>query len=172
MLHLAQVQKHGSGGEHRLKLLAQQKSDQAWASLPAAEYIPLTKIEFGDGALVLVELSSAHQINLIYDAAPWVVEVIQNYLSSGLTPELLQQEVDRAEQWRQALTLQSQELGRRALEMEARRDQIQDLEENLKREKKQLEEMSESLDEQKKQLDLERKQIDRMAAELKSKIGQ
>jgi dsDNA-specific endonuclease/ATPase MutS2 len=50
--------------------------------------------------------------------------------------------MQRAEQWRQSLTLKSQELGRRALEMEARRDQIQELEENLKQEKEKLESMA------------------------------
>jgi hypothetical protein len=46
---------------------------------------------------------------------------------------LLQQEVERAEEWRQSLTLQNQDLARRTLELEARREQIQALEESLKR---------------------------------------
>lgn len=60
---------------------------------------------------------------------------MQIYLSSGMTPELLQQEVERAEQWRQSLTIQNQDLARRSLELEARREQIQALEESLKRER-------------------------------------
>jgi len=47
----------------------------------------------------------------------------------------LQQEVERAEQWRQSLTIQNQDLARRSLELEARREQIQALEESLKRER-------------------------------------
>jgi hypothetical protein len=52
-----------------------------------------------------------------------------------MTPELLQQEVERAEHWRQSLTLQNQDLARRSLELEARREQIQSLEESMKKEK-------------------------------------
>jgi uncharacterized protein (DUF3084 family) len=51
----------------------------------------------------------------------------------------LQQESERVEQWRQSLTLQSQEIARRTLELEARREQLQELEEELRREKKKLE---------------------------------
>jgi uncharacterized protein (DUF3084 family) len=47
--------------------------------------------------------------------------------------------VERAEQWRQSLTLESQEVDRRALEAAARRDEIQELEKSLKLEQAELE---------------------------------
>jgi hypothetical protein len=50
-----------------------------------------------------------------------------------MTPAQLRQEAERAESWRQSLTLQNQDLARRSLELEARREQIQALEESLKR---------------------------------------
>lgn len=123
-----------------IKLLAQQKAEYAWAVLDEDDNQlwldpdPSTD-QFQEGALILVDLSPTKQVQEIHDAAHWVLEMVEQFLTFGITPALLQEEVQRAEQWRQSLTLQSQELGRRALEVEARRDQIQELEENLKQEK-------------------------------------
>jgi hypothetical protein len=146
MLHLAQVQKKGFLGKAELRLLARQKSETTWAL--AAESDVVLSVEannFGEGTLVLVELSEDRQVTDLRDATAWVLDLVQKYLIAGLTPALLQQEAERAEQWRQSLTLQSQELGRRTLEVEARREQIQELEENLKREKKELEALAQQL---------------------------
>jgi predicted RNase H-like nuclease (RuvC/YqgF family) len=73
------------------------------------------------------------------------LDLVEQYLSAGVTPTFLQEEAERTEQWRQDLTLQSQDLTRRHLEMEARREQIQTLEEDLKREKQQLEALAAQL---------------------------
>lgn len=126
-----------------LKLLAQQKGDYAWVSLDEGDNcIWAEAIDYGEGSLVLVEVSSAREVQQIQDATQWVLDMVEQYLTLGITPAILQEEMQRAEQWRQSLTLKSQELGRRALEMEARRDQIQELEENLKQEKEKLESMA------------------------------
>lgn len=140
MLHLAQVKQKASEGKVLIQLLAQQKAEYAWSVLEEEDsQLCLDPDQhtarYGEGALVLVELSPSRQIQEVYDATPWVLEIVEQFLSFGVTPAILQEEVQRAEQWRQSLTLQSQELGRRALEVEARRDQIQELEENLKQEK-------------------------------------
>lgn len=122
-----------------LRLLAQQKAEHAWTVLPDEDCdLWIDSEEYNEGALILVELSPTRQVQNLYDATQWVLQMIEQYLVAGVTPASLQEEVQRAEQWRQSLTLQSQELGRRALEMEARRDQIQELEENLKQEKQAL----------------------------------
>lgn len=140
MLHLAQVKKKDLEGKVELQLLAQQKAEHAWVTLTDEENILwVDEIDYHEGAIVLVELSPKRQVEQIQNAANWIVEIIEQYLSVGITPVILQEEVQRAEQWRQSLTLQSQELGRRTLEMEARREQIQELEENLKLEKQELE---------------------------------
>ncbi len=129
-----------------LQLLAQQKAEYAWLMLSEENDVIWTNAaDCTEGALVLVEISSTKQVQEVQDMAHWVLDIVKKYLSTGITPEFLQEEVQRAEQWRQSLTLQSQELGRRALEMEARRDQIQELEENLKHEKKKLELMEHQL---------------------------
>jgi exosome complex RNA-binding protein Rrp4 len=146
MLHLAQVKKKDLEGKAMLQLLAQQKAEQVWLMITGENgVIWVDGLDYSEGTLVLVDLSANQQIQHVEDATCWVLDIIKQYLSTGITPEFLQEEVERAEQWRQSLTLQSQELGRRALEMEARRDQIQELEENLKREKQKLELMAHQL---------------------------
>jgi citrate lyase synthetase len=140
MLHLAQIQKKGYLGKAGLRLLASQKSEHVWIRLPDEEIILCSEANtYSDNLLVLVEISSSNQILGIREAKDWVLELVQRYLTYGITPAFLQQETERAEQWRQSLTLESQELARRAIELEARREQIQELEEELKREKKQFE---------------------------------
>lgn len=137
MLYLAQVQKKGLLGKSGLQLLARQKSENAWAVLPEEETILATEVgNVGEGTFVLVELGPSRQVLSVHDAKEWLLDIVQKFLVTGITPAFLQQETERAEQWRQSLTLQSQELDRRALELEARKEQIQEMEEKLKREKK------------------------------------
>jgi hypothetical protein len=143
MLYLAQVQKKGVLGKASLRLLARQRLENAWALLKEEETLLTPEAgNFNEGMLLLVDLSNDHQVLTIRDAKEWVLEILQKFLVTGITPAFLQQEIERAEQWRQSLTLQSQELNRRSLELEARREQIQVLEESLKREKKQMDAMT------------------------------
>ncbi len=136
MLYLAQVHKNEFLDQYQLRLLARKEADYLWTMIPEEAFILLGKGNtMSENLLVLVELSSQGDIEKIEDASSWILSIIQTYLSTGLTPELLQQEVERAEQWRQSLTLQNQDLARRTLELEARREQIQALEESLKRDK-------------------------------------
>lgn len=140
MLHLAQVVTHDPLGNVELQLLAEQKSDGAWVVTPEAETLFYQKVDnLGKGAFLLLELSSTHSILSARNATVWVLDFVEKYLCHGVTPAFLEQETERAEQWRQSLTLQSQELGRRSLELEARREQIEALEESLKQEKQKLE---------------------------------
>jgi hypothetical protein len=146
MLHLAQVQNNQTEGGVELRLLARQQSENSWA-LINSENIPLTNTNFlNEGWLVLVELSDEREVLNIQDAKDWVLDLVQKYLTIGVSPTFLREEAERTEQWRQDLTLQSQDLTRRHLEMEARREQIQTLEEDLKREKQQLEELKKNTD--------------------------
>ncbi len=139
MLYLAQVQKKGLLGKTGLQLLARQRSENAWTLLPGEETILTAEANsLSEGMLVLVELTSTRQVFTVKDAKDWLLDIMQKFLVNGITPAFLQQETERAEQWRQSLTLQSQELDRRALELEARKEQIQDMEEKLKREKRTL----------------------------------
>jgi hypothetical protein len=141
MLYLAQVEKKGFLGKIGLRLLARQRTEDTWAAVAGEEAILSAESpqSLGEGALVLVEVSPSGEIVKIQDATSWVVGLVRDYLIKGITPAFLQQEAERVEQWRQSLTLQSQELARRTLELEARREQLQELEEELRREKKKLE---------------------------------
>lgn len=139
MLYLAQVQAQGLLGKLGLRLLACQEAEYNWVLVTEKSAIPdiesilddRAPLPLSEGLLVLVEIASDGQIYNLQNAADWVLKLVHTYLSNGVTPQFLQQEAERAEQWRQRLTLQAQELARRSLEVEARREQIQALEESL-----------------------------------------
>jgi hypothetical protein len=136
MLYLAQVHKNDFLEQYQLRLLARKEADNMWAVIPEEAFILLGKNSaITEKLLVLVELSSTGDIKRLEDATNWVLTLVSTYLTTGITPDFLTKEAERAEQWRQNLTLQNQDLARRSLELEARREQIQALEENLKREK-------------------------------------
>ncbi|MBD1832377.1 hypothetical protein H6F74_25355 [Trichocoleus sp. FACHB-90] len=146
MRYFAEVQKNELSGGVELRILAKQTSENTWAVIDKEYVIPAVDIESpNDGWLVLVEVSENQQIHSIEKAKNWVLELVKQYLTSSITPTFLQQEAERAEHWRQDLTLQSQELARKNLEMEARREQIQTLEQDLEQKKKQLEAWEEDL---------------------------
>lgn len=136
MLYLAQVQKSELSGQVELSLLAHQQTVYKWEIEEQGKVISVTE-EFAlpEGVLVLIELSPKDEILNIQDATAWVLDLVKTYLTSGVTPDFLKAEADRSEQWRQSLTLQNQDLARRSLEVEARREQIQALEESFKRDK-------------------------------------
>jgi hypothetical protein len=166
MLHLAQVQQRSIPERPTLKLLAAQTTDEVWITLGGEVLLPPEQVvNVFPGQLVLADLSENCEVLSMYDARDWVVELVQRYLSHGITPEFLHQETERAEQWRQILTLQSQELDRRALEMEARREQIQELEENLKQQRRDLDLQREQLQNQERLLWEERQRLHAMQQE-------
>lgn len=141
MRYLAKVERASFLGNAVLQLLAQQVDDYLWERL-AQEKIIETEIALGvgDGAILIVQLDeSASQVIAVEDAVAWVMDVVDAFLSQGVTPEFLAEEAERAEQWRQSLTLESQEVERRALETAARRDEIQELEKSLRLEREVLE---------------------------------
>ncbi|MDJ0733937.1 MAG: hypothetical protein QNJ47_07610 [Nostocaceae cyanobacterium] len=160
MLYLAQVHKNEFLDQYQLRLLARQEAENCWVLIPEESLILLgkgnsrnirigrqfPKPEVGNNSfdlylkeklLVLVQLSSSGDIEKLEEATNWILHLVQTYLRLGVTPESLQKEREQAEQWRQKLTLDNQDLARRTLELEARREQIQALEENLKRDPKQ-----------------------------------
>ncbi|MBE9199858.1 MULTISPECIES: hypothetical protein [unclassified Nodularia (in: cyanobacteria)] len=136
MLYLAQVNKNKFLDKFQLRLLARQETETLWVLIPEETSILLGKVTtMSDHLLVLVQLSPTGEIESLEDASNWVLHLVQTYLTIGMTPAELQQEAERAESWRQSLTLQNQDLARRSLELEARREQIQALEESLKRDR-------------------------------------
>ncbi|MBE9031595.1 hypothetical protein IQ266_17825 [filamentous cyanobacterium LEGE 11480] len=160
MLHLAQVHQQAPSQPPGLKLLAAQEVGDAWTVLTGEVLLPPEQADKVKPAqLVLADLSPDNEVLQLQDAKDWVLEIIQSHLGDATIPTLLKDEVERAEQWRQSLTLQSQELDRRALEMEARREQIQELEENLKQERRDLELQREQLGQAQQQFEMLRNQL-------------
>lgn len=137
MLHLAQVQQNQISDQPELRILATQESESSWVLLTKEKILPSPHSKgLSEGLLVLVETNDQddqQDISSIRSAKNWVLDFVEKYLTLGVTPSFLQQEAERVEEWRQELTLQSQDLGRRQWEMEARREQIQALEEEIKR---------------------------------------
>ncbi|AFW95980.1 hypothetical protein ANA_C13305 [Anabaena sp. 90] len=136
MLYLAQVHKNDFLYQYQLRLLARQESQNFWLTISEESLILSGKDNtISNKLLVLVKLSPTGEIETIEDATDWVINLVQIYLSTGITPEFLKQEAVKVENWQQSLTLQNQDLARRSLELEARREQIEALEESLKRER-------------------------------------
>lgn len=134
MLYLAQAQQETPNAPMGLLLLAVQSPDQGWKLTTdrTRQTIELTdRTGISPNQLLLVELDSTQAIAHIEDAVDWVLDLVHNYLGTGLTPDELAQEATRLEQWKQSLTLQNQEISRRSLELELRRDQLQELEASL-----------------------------------------
>lgn len=141
MLHFAQVQKEAIKDQTKLRLLARQESEHTWALIEEAEVIPIPATEtdvWGNGLLVLVELSPTRQVLSIKDATDWVLDLVKNYLTSEITLDFIQQERERVEEGLQTLTLEKLDLSRRLLEVEARREEIQELEAKLQQQMKGL----------------------------------
>ncbi|MTJ53873.1 hypothetical protein FJR38_15075 [Anabaena sp. UHCC 0253] len=144
MLYLAQIHKDNFLDQYQLRLLVRQESEHLWIIIADSDRVTLS-IEtaillekeniMSNNLLVLVELSATGEIEKITDATNWVLHLVQIYLANGITPDFLKQEAEKVENWQQNLTLQNQDLARRSLELEARREQIEALEESLKRER-------------------------------------
>jgi hypothetical protein len=145
MLHLVQVVKKGLLGKSVVRLLARERTDESWALVPEGETLEIEAGNYGEGVLLVLDLNTKKQVVNLSDARDWVLKLVTQYLGQGITPDFLKREADRAEQWRQSLTLQSQDLARRTVELETRREQIQALEEKLKREKRLLQSMATQL---------------------------
>ncbi|MEL6880511.1 MAG: hypothetical protein AAFP09_08285 [Cyanobacteria bacterium J06607_10] len=125
-----------SRGLTELQLLASNPSEHLWELISPARVLATSHpVAFNEQVLVLVDINDDEQVVSVIDASQWVVDFVAEYLTHGLTPQGLADELDRAEQWRQSLTLQTQEVRRRALETAARRDEIQNLEKRLKLER-------------------------------------
>jgi hypothetical protein len=156
MLHLVQVVKKGLLGKSVVRLLARERTDESWTLVQDGETLEIEAGNYAEGVLLVLDLNAKKQVVHLSDARDWVLKLVTQYLGQGITPDFLKREADRAEQWRQSLTLQSQDLARRTVELETRREQIQALEEKLKREKRLLQSMATQLKTRaKEQLDRE-----------------
>ena len=105
MLHLAQVQNNQSVGGVELRLLATQQSENSWTVIDPESVLLNNVNSLQEGLLVLVDLSDNKEVLRIQHAKDWVLDLVQKYLTGGTASTFLQEEAERAEQWRQDLTL-------------------------------------------------------------------
>lgn len=157
MLYLAEIQKQrggllGGGGKSELKLLASQRSNQNWSSVPDETIVADEASKFNDGALVLVDLSPNRQVQRIQEAGRPLVNILQNLSRQVERFKLKEEEID---QWKQSLNLQVQELNRREMEMESLWEQVQKLENDSK-----------NVERQQQSINTSRTETERLQAEL------
>jgi chromosome segregation ATPase len=107
--------------------------------------------KLNDGALVLVELSPNRQVQRIQEAGRPLVNILQNFSRQVEKFKLKEDEID---QWKQSLMFQVQELNRREMDMEARWEQLQSLENEVDR-----------LEQQKQEIATSREEIERLKKE-------
>ncbi len=118
------------GVETKLKLIACQRNDHSW-SIVGNESIAIEEaIDFGDGALIIVNLGVNRQIQgKIELASQKIISVLKNF--SRLLEKTKDQEQEIA-QWKESLAIQSEELSHRQIEMENRLEQVEQMEEEFK----------------------------------------
>lgn len=142
MLYLAEIIKDSVVDKLKLHLLAVEESKLQWTFCHEKFMLLENSNDFAEGLLVLVELDEHNQIINIKSAKNWLLNLVKEYLVEGhYNPQLnlnISEEQEIIEQWRQQLTSQSQDLTRIRLEIETRREELQELERSLKWEKEQL----------------------------------
>ncbi|MDJ0796078.1 MAG: pilus motility taxis protein HmpF [Calothrix sp. MO_167.B12] len=159
MLYLAEIQKPKIGGllsgvgKTELKLMACQRTDHSWN--PVNDEV-ITTDEAGklqDGALVLVEMNGNRQVQRLQEAGRPLVNILQN-LSRQL--EKLKLKEEEINQWKESLTFQAEEFNNRELEMEARWEQLQQIEDEFQR-----------LETEKQEFETTRQEIEKLQSEIK-----
>lgn len=161
MLYLAEAKKTrvGFGGSRtEFRLLACQRSEYNWSPIPGDEKVQApdeANSAYGEGALVLVELTTNRQIQSHEWAGKRLVGILQSFSRQQEKAKTQEEEI---EQWKQSLTYQSQELNRREMEMEARQEQLQQMEEDFER-----------LEQQQQEVETARSEIERLREEFERK---
>ena len=146
MLNLAQVQKNPNSKNLELRILAYQIDDEVWEVNNCTVIAVEETNSLMEGMLVLFEKEANNLISNIRPATEWIVSVLQKYLTkNAFDSKFIAAEQLKVEQWRQEITVQNLELNRRFLEIETRREQLQELEQSLKQEQEQLQLMADRL---------------------------
>lgn len=134
MLYLAEVQKQKTfigTLKTEIKLLAFQRTDQSWNPVQTEEVIPAEEgSNFNAGALVLADLNANRQVQRVQEAGRPLVSILQTF-SRQLEKSKGQE--DEIEQWKESLRFQSEEMSRRQMEMEARLEQLEQIEQEYNR---------------------------------------
>jgi chromosome segregation ATPase len=145
------------GSETKLKLLACQHNDQSWSVVPGNELINAEEANsFGEGALIIVNLGANRQLQgNIESASKRIVSILQGF--SRLLEKTKNQE-EEIEQWKESLTIQSEELSRREIEMETRLEQLELMEQEYQK-----------LEQQRQEITLLQKEAEKIRIEFETK---
>lgn len=163
MQYLAEIQKQSKGFmggvETKLKLIACQRNDQSWGVVGNESITVGEASDFGDGALVVVNLGANRQVQGKMElASPKIVAILKNF--SRLVEKNQEQEQE-INQWKESLAIQSEELSRRQIEMETRLEQIE-----------QMEEESEQFEQQKAEIAQAQAETESLRAEFEAKSAE
>lgn len=127
MLYLAYVKNTANPYTVGLELLANQQTNLTWTVCQTQAIVIDNLSYLNPGMFVLVTLGENQEIIDLKEAKEWVLNLINIYLKSeNISPEVL-------EEWKRDLTAKNQELTQTRLELETRLEQLQELEENLKK---------------------------------------
>jgi chromosome segregation ATPase len=159
VLYLAEVKKQTKGfiGGYKieLKLLACQHNDQTWSAIPGDDILICDETNSrGEGALLLVNLSNNRQLQGNPELAG--AEMVRQLQKISRLMERSKEDQEKIEQWKQSLTYQSEILNRQKMEMEARIEQIEQIEaefQYLDHQRQELETLKQQLKEQQRNLE-------------------
>jgi hypothetical protein len=159
VLYLAEVKKQTRGfiGGYKteLKLLACQHNDQTWSAVPNEEILTYEESNsMGEGTLILVNVGNNRQIQGPIEFAGG--EMVRQLQKISRLMERGKEDQEKIEQWKQSLTYQSEILNRQKLEMEARLEQIEQMEaefEYLDRQRQELDSLKQQLEEQRQRVE-------------------
>ncbi len=147
-------------GKAEFKLLAAQRSEHDWSSVPGEELLAAPDdAPYAAGVLVLIELTNSRQIKRHEEAGKTLVSILQNF--SGLSKKFKSQG-EEIEQWKESLTYQSQALNRREIEIEARQAQTEQAETDLEK----IETQRQEIEAQKNEVEQLQESLARKNAEL------
>ena len=114
------------GFDTKLKLLAYQRNDRSWSVVSGNEFIETDDTgNLGDGALIIVDIANRQVQGKIETASKELIVILQGF--SRLLDKTKSQE-DEIEGWKESLTIQSEELSRREIEMDNRLEQLEKME--------------------------------------------
>lgn len=159
MLYLAEVKKQTKGLigglKTELKLLAFQRDDQAWNTVPNEEIVSCDYVNsVGEGALVFVNLSNNREVQGNPELGGTRIVRMLQYFSRML--EKAQEEQESIDNWKESLTYQSQELQKRREELESHFQEIAQKEQelaNIEEKRQEIEEAWQKLTENQQQIE-------------------
>ena len=163
MLYLAEIQKQSKGFmggvEAKLKLIACQRNDQSWSVVNNESIVADEASDFGDRALVVVNLGANRQVQgKIEPASQTIAGILKNFSRLLEKTQDQEQEID---QWKESLAIQSEELSRRQIEMETRLEQVEEMEQEFK-----------GFDRQKEEIVNAKAETDKIRAEFEAKTAE